>query len=118
MKPNSAEHQALSTANGNAAIDAALSILNTDKEAVRAAYWNRLDEKTRRMICHMAGMDPKRGEGALKTFNALDRGRIHMAARRLMRDVETILRCCQGGELPSTAPIFGHVSDGIATLKQ
>lgn len=109
------EAAALSHASGNAAIDAAYAILNTDKEAVRAAYWNRLDEKTRMMVCHMAGLPAKKGKGALRDLNALERGQVHRECQRLVKTLETLLRCCQGGAMPSTAPLFDN-GGGIAAM--
>lgn len=117
MKPNRAELSALSHANGQAAIDAAYAILKTDAEAVRAAYWTRLPEKVRMMVCHMAGVDAKKGKGALRDLTALERGKIHCEARRLMKSLDHVMRCAQGGELPVTAPLFGHAADGIAGLQ-
>jgi len=109
------EADALSHATGNAAIDAALSLLSTDREAVRAAHWNRLDEKTRMMICHMAGLDAKKGKGALRDLDALERGKIHCEVRRLIKSLEIVLRCAQGGEMPvKCGALAGHSFDGIA----
>lgn len=107
------EAEALSHAAGNAAIERAYALLQTDREAVRAAHWNRLDEKTRQMVCHMAGIDSKKGKGALRDLNAMERGRIHCEARRLIRSLEILLRCAQGGAMPS-GPLAGHAFDGIA----
>lgn len=106
------EQQALSHASGNAAIEHALSLLNTDREAVRAAHWNRLDEKTRQMVCHMAGIDAKKGKGALRDLNAMERGQIHCEVRRLLRSLEIMLRCAQGGAMPA-GQMVGHSFDGI-----
>jgi hypothetical protein len=94
------EHEALSHANGNAAIEAALGLLNTDREAVRAAHWNRLDEKTRMMVCHMAGIDAKKGKGALRDLDAMERGKIHCEVRRMLRALEILMKCAQGGAMP------------------
>jgi hypothetical protein len=94
------EHDALSFANGSAAIDQALALLKTDKEAVRAAHWNRLDERTRVMICHMAGVGKDKGKGALRDMDALERGKVNRTAARLIRDMEILMRCAQGGDMP------------------
>jgi hypothetical protein len=117
MKPSRNEVAALSQANANAAIDQALALLNTDKEAVRAAHWNRLDEKTRMMVCHMAGIDVKKGKGALRDLDAMERGRIHCEVRRMLRGLEIMLKCAQGGAMPSAAgSLAGHSLDGIAAI--
>ncbi|HYD63314.1 MAG TPA: hypothetical protein VEC35_23360 [Noviherbaspirillum sp.] len=109
------EADALSHATGNAAIEAAFSLLNTDREAVRAAHWNRLDEKTRMLVCHMAGLDPKKGKGALRDLDAMERGKIHCEVRRLLKSLEILLKCAQGGAMPVKAgALAGHSFDGIA----
>lgn len=95
------ETEALSHANGNAALEAAFSLLNTDREAVRAAHWNRLDERTRMMICHMAGIGAEKGKGALRNMDALERGKVNRTAARLIKDLEILMRCAQGGEMPA-----------------
>lgn len=86
---------------GNAVLEQALALLHTDKESLRAGHWNRLDEKTRKMICHMAGLDAKKGCGSLRDLNALERGKINRAAARLIRDLEVLMRCAQGGAMPA-----------------
>lgn len=112
------EADALSHATGNAAIEAVLSMLNTDREAVRAAHWNRMDERTRMMVCHMAGIDAKKGKGSLRDLDAMERGRIHCEVRRMLRALEIILRCAQGGAMPvKAAALAGHAFDGIAAGK-
>lgn len=107
------ETAALSHAAGNAAIEQALALLHTDREAVRAAHWNRLDERTRMMICHMAGLPAKKGKGALRDLDAIERGRIHLEVRGMLRSLEIMLRCAQGGAMPS-GPLANHSFDGIA----
>ncbi|AMP00171.1 hypothetical protein CAter10_2525 [Collimonas arenae] len=97
---SNSENGALSQASGNAAIDQALALLKTDKEAVRAAHWNRLDERTRKMICHMAGIGADKGAGSLRNMDALERGKVNRAAARLIRDMEVLMRCAQGGDMP------------------
>ncbi|HJV86928.1 MAG TPA: hypothetical protein VJ698_15790 [Noviherbaspirillum sp.] len=108
------EAAALSHAAANAAIEQAYALLQTDREAVRAAHWNRLDEKTRKMVCHMAGIDAKKGKGALRDLNAMERGQIHCEARRMLRDLEIILRCAQGGAMPvDVAALAPHEPYGV-----
>jgi hypothetical protein len=95
------EAGALSFAHANAAIEQAYSLLRTDREAVRAAHWNRMDERTRKMICHMAGIGAEKGAGGLRGLDALERGKVNRAAARLMRDMDTIMKCAQGGAMPA-----------------
>jgi hypothetical protein len=111
------EMQALSSASANAAIDQALALLKTDKEAVRAAHWNRLPENVKKMVCKLAGIDPQKGCGALRNLNALERGKINRAAQRLIQNMEVLVRCAQGGEMPDAAPAASHMFDGIATVQ-
>ncbi|WP_211461808.1 hypothetical protein [Collimonas silvisoli] len=89
-------------------------VLAGDKESVRAAYWKRVSQRGRKMILWSAGLDVKKSEGTLQSFDALERGRMHCEARRIIKEMELILRCAQGGELPSRFPPACHESDGIA----
>jgi hypothetical protein len=115
MKPSVVEQDAVSHALASAAVDQALALLKTDKEAVRAAHWNRLDEKTRMAVCHLAGLDAKKGKGALRDLDALERGKVHCEVRRLLKALDTMLRCAQGGAMPvSAGALAGHAFDGIA----
>jgi hypothetical protein len=50
----------------------------------------------------------------LQSFDAMERGQMHCEARRIIKEMELILRCAQGGELPSRFPPACHESDGIA----
>jgi hypothetical protein len=95
------EHEALSYASANAELEKALALLKTDKESLRAGHWNRLDEQVRKMICHMAGVGVKKGEGALQDMDALERGKVNRVAARLIRDLEVVIRCAQGGAMPA-----------------
>lgn len=71
-----------------------------DAEAVRAAYWTRSRQAARR-VAVMAGNLPKeRAEGALGTFNAFERGRIHIEIERLIADLRQVQKCMNGGHVP------------------
>jgi hypothetical protein len=94
------EHDVLSHVNANAALEQALSLLKTDKEALRAGHWNRLNEKDRKMICHMAGISAKKGACSLRDLDALERGKVNREAARMIRMLEIVIRCAQGGEMP------------------
>ena len=98
-KENSCGQEALSHANGNAAIDAALELLKTDREAVKASHWNRLPVAVRRVAVMSANLPKERADDTLNKFSALERGKINIAVVRLMRDLEIITKCMQGGEL-------------------
>ncbi|MBV8635553.1 MAG: hypothetical protein JO002_13755 [Burkholderiaceae bacterium] len=97
---SAAEQSAVSHAAGNAAIEQSLFLLKTDREAVRAAHWNSLPEQTRKYICHMAEIGADKGALPLRDLNAFDRGRVNRTAQRLMRELETLIRCAQGGDIP------------------
>lgn len=111
---NQQEHDAVAHVVGNASIDQALFLLKTDREAVRAAHWNRLPEQTRKYICHMAGIGADKGASALRTLDALQRGKINRTAQRLLKELETLMKCAQGGDMPVTGPTAPHAADGIA----
>ncbi|WP_211474651.1 hypothetical protein [Collimonas humicola] len=89
-------------------------MLAGDKESVRAGRWNGIPPRDRQMLAHMAGIGSKKGDTTLQSLNALERGKLHCEARRLIKQLEIVLRCAQGGELPSQFPAAGHESDGIA----
>lgn len=101
MKTTTTEMEALSHANGNAAIDAAFTLLKTDREAVRAAHWNRLPMAVRRVAVMSANLPKERADDTLNKFDALERGRINIAVVRLMRDLEVITKCMQAGAIPA-----------------
>lgn len=102
---SAAEHTAVAHAVGNATIDKALFLLRTDREAVRAAHWNGLPEQTRKYICHMAGVGAAKGALPLRDLNALERGKVNRMAYSLIRDLEKLMKCCQGGTNPAPAPV-------------
>ena len=105
MKTDNQELSALSHANGNAAIDAAFSLLNTDREAVRAAHWNRLSIAIRRVAVMSANLSKDRADDTLNKFTALERGKINISVQRLIKELEIIGKCMQGGEMPSGAAV-------------
>ena len=102
MDISQSEQEALSHANGNAAIDAALSLLKTDREAVRAAHWNRLPIAVRRVAVMSANLPKERADDTLNKFTALERGRVNVCVQRLIKQLEEIGRAMQGGSLPAT----------------
>jgi hypothetical protein len=89
-------------------------ILAGDKESVRAARWNGIPPRDRQMLAHMAGIGSKKGDTTLQSLNALERGKLHCEASRLIKQLQNVLRCAQGGELPCQFPAASHESDGIA----
>ncbi len=97
---SAAEQSAVAHAVGNATIEKAYFLLRTDREAVRAAHWNGLPEQTRKYICHMAGVGAAKGALPLRNLNALERGKVNRMAYSLIRDLEKLMKCCQGGEMP------------------
>ncbi|PFH10844.1 hypothetical protein BCF11_3278 [Collimonas sp. PA-H2] len=88
-------------------------MLAGDKESVRAGRWNGIPPRDRQMLAHMAGIGSKKGDTTLQSLNALERGKLHCEARRLIKQLEIVLRCAQGGDLSSQFPTAGHESDGI-----
>jgi hypothetical protein len=105
MKTTENELSALSHANGNAAIDAAFALLNTDKEAVRAAHWNRLSIAIRRIAVMSANLPKERADDTLNKFTALERGRINISVQRLIKEMSIIGKCMQGGAMPTGAAV-------------
>ena len=95
-------------------LEHAYIVLAGDRESVRAGYWKRVSQRGRKMILWAADLDAKKSEGTLQSFDAMERGQMHCAARRIIKEMELILRCAQGGELPSQFPPACHESDGIA----
>ncbi len=111
------ESQALSHAHANAALDEALALLHTDKEALRAANWNRRSQAARHIAVAAARLPKERAGDALKQFNALERGQICLAVRRLMKELEIITLAMQGGAFPdTTGGDRTHQFDGIASI--
>jgi hypothetical protein len=89
-------------------------MLAGDKESMRASHWRRVSPRVRKMIAWMAGLDGKKGDAPLQSLTALERGKLHCEARRLIKELEIVVRCAQGGQLPSQFPAVAHESDGIA----
>jgi hypothetical protein len=111
------EQDALSFASGSAAIDSALSLLKTDREAIRAAHWNSLPMAVRRIAVMSANMPKERANDPLKNFNALERGRIALCVRRLSQKMEVAFKAMQGGELPdTTGGDRQHQANGITAV--
>jgi len=99
---------------GHAHLNVAYVMLAGDKESLRASHWNRVSPRVRKMLAWMAGLDGKKGDGTLQALDALERGKLHCEARRLIKELEIVLRCAQGGQLPSQFPPANHEPDGIA----
>ena len=95
-------------------LEHAYIVLAGDKESVRAARWNGIPPRDRQMLAHMAGIGSKKGDVPLQSLNAMERGKLHCEASRLLKQLQNVLRCAQGGELPSQFPAAHHESDGIA----
>lgn len=102
MKPTKAEQAALSKAVGNAALDTCREILGTDKEAIRAAFWNSRKTGTRKVALMFAGLDLTRAEDALSRFSGPERVKIRDAARYIAQQMEIISKCMAGGEWPDS----------------
>ncbi|NKI68112.1 hypothetical protein GN109_01660 [Collimonas pratensis] len=94
-------------------LEHAYIMLAGDKESVRAARWNGIPPRDRQMLAHMAGIGSKKGDTTLQSLNALERGKLHWEASRLIKQLQNVLRCAQGGELPCQFPAASHESDGI-----
>ena len=90
---------------GNQCIEQAYSLLKTDREAVRAAHWNRLPIGVRRIAVMSANLPKERADDTLNKFTALERGRINICVQRLIKNLEIIGRCMQGGDVPATAAV-------------
>jgi hypothetical protein len=95
-------------------LEHAYIVLAGDKESVRAGRWNGIPPRDRQMLAHMAGIGSKRGDVPLQSLDALERGKLHREASRLLKQLQNVLRCAQGGELPCQFPPASHESDGIA----
>lgn len=100
MKPSKEEQEALSKAVGNAALDQCRELLNTDKEAIRASFWNSRKNGTRKIVLMVAGLPLDRAEDTLGKFSAPERVAIRDAARYIAQQMEIIARCMQGGVWP------------------
>lgn len=85
-----------------------------DAEAVRAAYWNRMPMRMRQMVCHMAGIDAKKGKGPLLRLDAAERARVNAEISHMLRFLPDLQRCCTGGKVNDHGELAAHALDGIA----
>lgn len=85
-----------------------------DAEAVRAAYWNRMPVRMRQMVCHMAGLDAKKGKGPLMAIDASERARVNAEIAHMLRFLPDMQRCCTGGKVNDHGEMAGHQVNGIA----
>ncbi|WP_151446717.1 hypothetical protein [Lacisediminimonas profundi] len=74
-----------------------------DIEAVRAAFWTRSRLSARKVACMAANMPKERAEKALESFDAMERGAVHLALEKLIADLQNIQRCMNGGRMPKPA---------------
>ena len=95
-------------------LEYAYVVLAGDKESLRASRWNSIAQRDRRMLAWMANLSSTKGDAALQSLTALERGKLHCEARRLIGVLQLVLRCAQGGELVSQFPAANHDTDGIA----
>ena len=95
-------------------LEHAYIMLAGNKESWRASLWNSLSPRVRKMIVWMAGLDGSKADVPFQSLTALERGKIHCTARRLMKELPIILRCAQGGELSDQFASVNHASDGVA----
>lgn len=72
-----------------------------DAEAVRAAMWLRMPMGVRTVAVMAAGLHKARAEDTLNKFNAFERGRVWLALSKLVVDLQTVMKCMQGGAMPS-----------------
>lgn len=72
-----------------------------DAEAVRAAFWLRIPLGVRTVALLSAGLHKARAEDTLNKFNAFERGRVWVALSKLVVDLQTVMKCMQGGAMPS-----------------
>lgn len=107
------EHAALSRAAALAELAKCKAITAADAEHVRAAFWSRAPEQVRMFVCFMAGLDKAKGKGALAQLSAGDRARINAELRRLIPQMESLLRCAQGGKTHDHGEMAAHCFDGI-----
>ncbi|AMP14880.1 hypothetical protein [Collimonas pratensis] len=107
----------MSAVSGNAAIEQALSLLKTDREAIRSAHWNTRSLAARRIAVMSASMPKERADEALKNFNALERGMICIKVRQLIKQLEEVAIAMQGGVMPdNTEGERFHQANGIADI--
>lgn len=102
---------------GAAAIAAVASL--ADIEAVRARFWKDAPLPARMVAVMSVGLKKERAGDNLNTFNALERGRIHVALQRLTLQLTQIQRCMSGGAMPPgrAAGVMDHTA-GLADPAQ
>ena len=74
-----------------------------DAEAVRSLYWTKTPLAARRVACMAGNLHRDRANDALKKFDALDRGIVHLALDRLIHDLQNLQRCMNGGRIASSS---------------
>lgn len=89
------------------------AMLEQDMEAVRAAFWNRIPQRTRQMVCHMAGIDANKGKGPLLHLDAAERAKIHAEIKRMLPDLDAAMKCATGGKTHDHGEMAGHALNGI-----
>lgn len=112
------ELKALQRANQRAHMATIRSTLAGDMEAVRAAFWNRIPEQLRVMVCYMAGLDKTKGKKALRDLCAGDRAKVNAQLRFMLPHLENMQRCATGGKTRDHGEMAGHEVNGIAAIEQ
>lgn len=105
MKSHTPEIEALRATTARAALDQCYSLLKTDKEAVQAAHWAGLPMGVRRVAVMSANLPKERAGDTLNKFDALERGRINVCVQRLLKSLELVSKCMQGGAMPATEAV-------------
>lgn len=109
------EHEALSRTVARAELDKCKTILAGDMETVRAAFWNRASEQLRMFVCFAAGLDKSKGKGALQQLDAGERAAINGAIKRMLPELENLMRCAKGGKTHDHGEMAAHCFDGIVS---
>lgn len=109
-----AELKALQRANQQAEMAKIRASLAGDAEAVRAAFWNRIPEQLRVMVCYLAGLDKTMGKKALRDLSAGDRAKINAQLRFMLPHLENMQRCATGGKTRDYGEMAAHCFNGIA----
>lgn len=76
-------------------------VSQADAEAVRAAYWMRVPLAVRMVAVMSARMPKERANGALHTFDALERGLIWIELEKLQANLSVVQKCMNGGKMPA-----------------
>lgn len=114
MKTTTIEQEALSKTSGQAAIDEALAVLarQSNKEAVQAAHWMRLEPDFRLFVVWKAKLNRDRANDALSTFTAAERRTIWRVMEMTKQNCEVGQRAMLGGSMPDrTMPDFTAVQE-------